>query len=224
MGVTTSAMSEIAPSTLMKEATLGFRIRMATVLKSKPRAEREIAEFASRSRRDFPKVVPRVAALGGALPVPRSSDSLDRRDGEGDFGGGLRRFRRAGGDATQGRPTEEEAADRGERGDLVTRACRWRSDMDVGRWLGGKLAPARVDVRELRAEEEDLRRVIHPHEDDHERARRTIRGRHAALTQIETDDELARGEQQRGDGGAQPHVAPRDLGIGQDLEDHREQR
>src|SRR5439155_19710763 len=60
IGVSTSATSEIAASTLMKEATLGSKIRMSTVLRSKPHAEREIAELASRSRRDFPKVVPRV--------------------------------------------------------------------------------------------------------------------------------------------------------------------
>src|SRR5438034_981938 len=68
-----------------------------------------------------------------------------------------------------------------------------------------------------------VRRVVHPHENDHQGAGRTIGGSHAALAQVETDDELTGGEEQRGDGGTQPHVAPRDLRVGQDLEDHREQ-
>src|SRR5262247_4920647 len=218
MGINTSAMREIAPSTLMKEATLGFKIRMVTVLKSKRHAEREIAELGSRARRDFPKLVPRVAALGDALPVPPSPNAIDRCDGERHLGRSLRRFWRAGGNATQRRPSEKEAADGGQRGDFVTWPCRWRSDIDVGQRLSGKLAPARVDVRELRTEEEERRRGIHPHEDDHERACRAVGGRHATLAQVETDEELAGRKQQRGDGGAQPHVAPGDLGIGKDLE------
>src|SRR5436309_8799969 len=101
----------------------------------------------------------RTARLGYALPVPRSTDALDRRNGQRELGGGLRRLRGAGGDAPQRRPSEEETADRGQRGDLVTRACRRNADTDVGHGLQRLFATARVDVRELRAEEEDLRRV-----------------------------------------------------------------
>src|SRR5215467_6474110 len=157
-------MSEIAPSALRKEATLGFKTRMAIVQKSKRHAEREIAELASQSRRDFPKLVPRVAALGGALPVPPPlPNAVDRRDGQRHLGGGLRRFWRPLSDATEWRPSEQEAADRSQRGDSITRPCRWCSDGNVGDRPSRELAPTRVDVRELRAEEEDLRRVIHPH-------------------------------------------------------------
>src|SRR5262249_59621042 len=100
MGINTSAMREIAPSTLMKEATPGFKIRMVTVLKSKRHAEREIAELGSRARRDLPKLVPRVAALGGALPVSPSPNAIDRCDSKRHLGRSLRRFRRAATDAT----------------------------------------------------------------------------------------------------------------------------
>src|SRR5439155_15538624 len=90
----------------------------------------------------------RTARRGAALPVPHSTDALDRRNGQRELGGGLRRLRGAGGDAPQRRPSEEETADRRQRGDLVTRACRRNADTDVGHGLQRLFATARVDVRE----------------------------------------------------------------------------
>ena len=68
----------------------------------------------------------------------------------------------------------------------------------------------RVGARELRAEEEDLRRVVDPHDDDHQRPRRAERGRDGAPADVDADQVLADPEEERGEGGADPDVAPRD--------------
>ena len=58
---------------------------------------------------------------------------------------------------------------------------------------------ARIDPGELRAQQEDLRRVVDPHQHHHQRARRAIARSDAALADVEPDEVLADREQQRRD-------------------------
>ena len=54
---------------------------------------------------------------------------------------------------------------------------------------------ARVDLRQLRPEEQDLRRVVDPDQQQDQRSRRAVGGGHAAASQVEPDAELPRREQ-----------------------------
>src|SRR4028118_1905114 len=75
-------------------------------------------------------------------------------------------------------------------------------------------AAARPDLGQLGAEEQDLRRVVGPEQDDHQRAGRAVDRGHAAVAQVEADQELADGEQQGGYRGAEHQRAPPDLPAG----------
>ena len=79
-----------------------------------------------------------------------------------------------------------------------------------------------VDPCELRAEQEDLCRVVHPHEQHDERSGGAEARREAAAAEVQADQRLADREQQRRHGGADPDVAPADANARNDLVDHRE--
>ena len=80
-----------------------------------------------------------------------------------------------------------------------------------------------VDLGELRPEEEDLRRVVNPDQEHHERARRPVGRAEAAPAQVQADEALADQEQDRRQHRADPDVPPGDLRIRQELEDQREE-
>ncbi len=103
--------------------------------------------------------------------------------------------------------------------------ARFRGDRHRGLRRREARAPALdVDLGELGPQEKDLRGVVHPDDDDDERPGRPVRRGDGALAQIEADQELADGEEQRRDGRPEPHVSPGDLHVGQELERHGEQR
>ena len=79
-----------------------------------------------------------------------------------------------------------------------------------------------VDPGELGAEEEDLRRVVDPDEDDDQRAGGAEARGDAALADVQADQELADREQQRGDDRAEPDVVPLHVHARHELVDHRE--
>src|SRR5579883_1094326 len=102
-----------------------------------------------------------------------------------------------------------------------------RSAYAVSRRVDSAPPPRRAAVAESLGkpgtEKQDLRRVVHPHENRHERARRAIGRGDAAAADIEADEMLADGEEQRRRSRADPHIPPLDGGIRQNLEHHREQ-
>src|ERR1019366_1461989 len=79
-----------------------------------------------------------------------------------------------------------------------------------------------VDPGELGAKQKDLRGVVHPEKQRDQRARGAEPRGEAALAEIEADQDLAGVEEQRGEGGADPYVAPADRGARHELVDHRE--
>ena len=83
---------------------------------------------------------------------------------------------------------------------------------------------ASVNFRELRAEKQDARRVVNPHEHDHHRAGRAEARSDAAGAEIEADEELADREKQRRAHRADPHVEPADAHVWQHFENRREER
>ena len=83
---------------------------------------------------------------------------------------------------------------------------------------------ARPDLGPLRAEEEDQRRIVGPHEQDHERTCRSVGRSDAAAAEVEADRELAEREEHGRREGSQPHVAPLDAHVGQVAEHQREER
>ena len=92
----------------------------------------------------------------------------------------------------------------------------------VGRLDAGAVV-ARPDLRELRPGEQDERRVIQPHEDDHHRARRPERIAGIRAAEVEADQELADDEQKRRRERAHPDVAPHHVGVGEHAEDGGEE-
>ena len=79
-------------------------------------------------------------------------------------------------------------------------------------------------MRELRAEQHDLRRVVDPDQHHDDRRRRAVGRFQALLADVEADQELADLEQRGSAHAAQPDVAPFDSRVGQPLEHHDEQR
>ena len=71
----------------------------------------------------------------------------------------------------------------------------------------------REDARELGAEEEDLRGVVHPNDEDHQRSCRPVRRADAGFAEIEADQKFSDGEEQRGHRSADRDVSPVDSDI-----------
>src|ERR1044072_8532406 len=67
---------------------------------------------------------------------------------------------------------------------------------------------AGIDLGELRPQQENLRRIVDPEQQQDEAARRAIGRTHGAAPQIDADGGLPGEEQQRRAGRADPHVAP----------------
>src|SRR5687767_4810300 len=80
-----------------------------------------------------------------------------------------------------------------------------------------------VRPREFRAEEQDLRGVIHPQEEHDQCAGCAVGGLGGFLAQVQAERELADAEQHGGDDRAKPDVVPRDPGVGHIAEDQRKQ-
>ena len=72
--------------------------------------------------------------------------------------------------------------------------------------------------RELRAEQEDLRRVVAPEQEHEKRARDSIDGRKSALTQIITNREFTNAEKYGGHRAADPYIRPCQFFLGHVLE------
>ena len=81
----------------------------------------------------------------------------------------------------------------------------------------------RINPCEFGAEEKDLRRVVDPKHEHHERAGRTEGGADRALAEIQSDEELADGEERRGHRGTDPDVVPADVHPRDVLVDEREE-
>ena len=79
------------------------------------------------------------------------------------------------------------------------------------------------DLGKLGPEQEDLRRVVYPDQEDNEGTRGPVGGAHITFSQIEPNGKFSDREQQRCQGRPHPHIAPCDMGIGEDLKDHREE-
>ena len=82
---------------------------------------------------------------------------------------------------------------------------------------------ARVDVRELGAEEHDQRRVVDPEDEHHQRAGRAVEIDQRPAAEVEPDHDPPDGEQNGGDHGTEGDVVPADLGVRQDAVDQREE-
>src|ERR1700683_1258931 len=67
---------------------------------------------------------------------------------------------------------------------------------------------ARVDFGEFSAQEEELRRIVDPHEKQYDAPRGAIRGFKTHPHEIEGDQLFSNGEKQRRDGGSDGNVAP----------------
>src|SRR5262245_52544192 len=106
------------------------------------------------------------------------------------------------------------------------RGSRARSEAADVRLRGSMLVvpeASRPEVGELRPEKHDQRRVVDPDGQHDQRAGGAIGRTDARVPEIGADEILAEREQCRGDHGPEPDVAPGDVRIGQDLEDHREE-
>ena len=89
--------------------------------------------------------------------------------------------------------------------DAVVPGCAWGTSSPLR-----DPADVRVDPGELGAEQEDLRRVVDPHQQHDQRAGGAVARGDAALADVQADQRLADGEQQRGHRRADPDVAPGD--------------
>ena len=74
---------------------------------------------------------------------------------------------------------------------------------------------------ELGAQQHDLRRVIDPNQQNNERGRRAISRGKRELADINADQQLAELEQRGSDPGAEPNIAPFDVGVRQQFEHDR---
>jgi RNA polymerase sigma-70 factor, ECF subfamily len=81
-----------------------------------------------------------------------------------------------------------------------------------------------MNAGERGAHEEDERRVVHPHQHEHERPRGAVGRPWGGLREVQRDQVLADDEQTGGDEGAAPDVLPLEPHVRQDLEDHREEQ
>ena len=80
-----------------------------------------------------------------------------------------------------------------------------------------------IDAREFRAHQYQLRGVVHPDQQNDEGGRGAIRRFEALFADVKADEQLADLEEGGRDGGAEPDVAPGDIGVRQPLEHHGEQ-
>ena len=79
-----------------------------------------------------------------------------------------------------------------------------------------------VDPCERRAEQHDLRGIVNPKEDDHDRTGCAIDRCDAGRCQVPADQVIAEQEQEAAGARSNPNVAPGDLGIGQNTVDQRD--
>src|SRR4029077_931340 len=75
--------------------------------------------------------------------------------------------------------------------------------------------PARVNLRELRSQKADQRRVIDPEQQDYERTGRSKRTGRRGPSEINPDRVFSSSKEQRRHGRSDPHVLPRDHDVGQ---------
>src|SRR5947207_7709032 len=80
--------------------------------------------------------------------------------------------------------------------------------------------PSRVNLRELRSQKADQRRVIDPEQQDYQRARRSKRARRRSPSEVNTNSVFSSGKKQRGYRRSDPHVLPRDHDVRQKFVDH----
>ena len=77
---------------------------------------------------------------------------------------------------------------------------------------------------EFRAEEENLRRVVDPEQEQHQGAGRAVARLDVRVRQVQSDQVLADGEEERGDERAVPDVSPGNPRLGEILEQEGEQQ
>src|SRR4051794_5853943 len=75
-------------------------------------------------------------------------------------------------------------------------------------WLDAWAIPARVNLRELRSQKANQRRVIDPEQQDHQGTGRAKRTARRGPSEINTDSVFSPGKKQRRHGGSDPHVLP----------------
>src|SRR5207245_6832974 len=81
----------------------------------------------------------------------------------------------------------------------------------------------RVQLRELGAEEQNLRRVIDPREDDQYGPRGAVGGTYACAADVKADCCFSSRKQEGCNHGPRPHVLPVDMNIRNDLVDRRKE-
>src|SRR6187200_3778259 len=79
---------------------------------------------------------------------------------------------------------------------------------------------ARVNLRELRSQKADQRRVINPEQQNDERTSRSKRARRRSLSKVNTDSVFSAGKKQGRHRRSNPYVSPRDHDVWQKLVDH----
>ena len=102
------------------------------------------------------------------------------------------------------------------RGDVAAR--------EIVRRRSPPLAIFGVHARELGTQQDDLRGVVDPHEQHHDRPRRAVTRRNSRMPEIEPDQEFPDGEENRRHEGADPHVTPGQAHIGEQAIDQPEQQ
>src|SRR6476660_5243487 len=78
---------------------------------------------------------------------------------------------------------------------------------------------ARVNLRELRPQEADQRRVINPEQQDDERTGRSKRTGGRSFSEVNTDSVFSSGKEQRRHRRSNPYVSPRDQDVRQKFVD-----
>jgi hypothetical protein len=81
-----------------------------------------------------------------------------------------------------------------------------------------------IDMDGGRAEQQDLRGIINPKEDDDKGTGSAVSGTETAAPEVGAQQIFARGKKQGGDERANPDIAPGDLNIGQHLKNHGKQQ
>src|SRR4051812_25163781 len=74
--------------------------------------------------------------------------------------------------------------------------------------LNARAIPARINLRELRSEKTDQRRVVNPEQQDRQGTGRAKRTARRGPSEINTDSVFSPGKKQRRHGGSDPHVLP----------------
>ena len=82
----------------------------------------------------------------------------------------------------------------------------------------------RVEAGELRANQEHLRRVVHPEQQQHDGPRGSVRRRRRGQPEIKTNQIFAESKEQRRHERASRYISPAKPDVGKKLEEHREQR